>query len=1288
MNRKVPMLGLITLISLAVAGCGGGGEGSVASSIPDHIILTRTQGSTTPVAPPTLAAGTNVQLYATGSYNDGSTQDITPRVAWSSNSASATVSQGLVHGVSVGTTTISAVLSAKAGSTTATVTAATLQSIAISPTTMAAWSLGQKQQFTATGTYSDNSQQDVTSIVTWDASKHTVATVSNAAGSQGLATSLSQGQVVVTAAATGVPTATTSTLTVGPAALVSIAVTPANSSIPNGTTQTFTATGTYSDNSTADLTSSVAYTATPSPSGAATFTGNSGPNVAKATTVGIVTVKATSGSINGTTQLTVTAPVLTSIAVTPTRVSAHQGATQPFTATGTYSDATTKDVTATVAWSAGNGSVATISTSGATAGLATGVAAGTVAVVASFKPATGPAITSTATGGDGNLTVIGLTAINLNPTNPSLPLGDANPANPFGATNKTAQFTATAHFADNTTADVTATATWTSSDPTVATINNTGSKGLATLVRAGPTTITATYRSVPGTTLLTVLPAVLESITVAPNGVSLGLNGRQQFTATGSYSDGTSADITNTATWTSFNPHVVTVATSGSTRGMATVVAATNVAVAITASSGNVQPFGSTNTAFVSALSSLPVVCPTPTIDMKLLVVNNPGANLGAGYADFPAIQQILNYVGTPYDVVDAMSATPTLSDGACHGFYQGIIYAFGNDIYTNPSLNAALTSYEQTFKVRRLNWYINPTPDFGLNFSPSQVPATGTDSGTFTAAAAPIFFYANPNTPVAISNASIFLTTPTTPSGGGTVTPLLVDPAGNTLSAITNFSDGRQYLSQMFDSNAFLMHNLRLAYGLLNWVTQGVFLGDYHVYASAQVDDFFINDAEWVPGTPCTNPVTHDRNPPDLATLPNFRLTSADMAPLVAWQNAMQADPLLSNFKLTLAFNGVGTVGNPAWTGLSLPGITNTAAVSPTNPNGVVDDLVYNLSTYQQPFHWITHTFDHPNSLNPLHKSDPLGDPDNPQIDSIDLEILTNLYVAGDPNGLQLDPDPSDTTPPAGATGGVNPLTFTDFNPGNLVSPGVTGLNDPLVPTYLFQDGIRYVVSDTSVIGQPNNGPNPSPNVGIVNSFAPGIYEVPRYPNDIFYNAANWADDQAEFHCIYGPTPGPAQPPFDAYVAKDILNFVSDSFVVNLLKGDMNPEMFHQPNLHFADNAATLGLTGSHVSSLLTDTYDQTFAKYKSLYNLPVLSPTLDQTAALMQNRNSYNLSGVTASMIGVGSATPQIQLTMPATSTSPATAVIPVTGLTSTGSELYGGQNISHIDMTPGQTITFPLQ
>jgi hypothetical protein len=141
------------------------------------------------------------------------------------------------------------------------------------------------------------------------------------------------------------------------------------------------------------------------------------------------------------------------------------------------------------------------------------------------------------------------------------------------------------------------------------------------------------------------------------------------------------------------------------------------------------------------------------------------------------------------------------------------------------------------------------------------------------------------------------------------------------------------------------------------------------------------------------------------------------------------------------------------------------------------------------------------------------------------------------------------------------------------------------------------------------------------------------------------------------------------------------------MLIGDMDPEMFHQPDLHFTDNSTALGASSPHLSSLLSDTYDGTFQKYEALYNLPVLSPTLDQTAVLMQNRNSFNLSGVTASISGIGSPNSQITITIPS-GAQITSAIIPVTGLTSTGSEIYGGQNISHITMTPGTTITLPLQ
>jgi len=76
----------------------------------------------------------------------------------------------------------------------------------------------------------------------------------------------------------------------------------------------------------------------------------------------------------------------------------------------------------------------------------------------------------------------------------------------------------------------------------------------------------------------------------------------------------------------------------------------------------------------------------------------------------------------------------------------------------------------------------------------------------------------------------------------------------------------------------------------------------------------------------------------------------------------------------------------------------TNTAAITASNPNGVVDDLVYNLASYEKFLSLVTHTFDHPNTLNGLCKSSPkdaaLGavDADDPAVDSIDLEILTNL--------------------------------------------------------------------------------------------------------------------------------------------------------------------------------------------------------------------------------------------------------------------------------------------------------
>jgi hypothetical protein len=1164
--------------------------------------------------------------------------------------------------------------------------------------------------------------------------------------------------------------------------LRSVAVTVPAPTLAVGLTEQLTATGTYTGGTTGNVTSAAVWSTSNNKVASVSATGLvTGVGGGSATITAAVTETTGTTVTSPAAAVAVTSKTITSVTVSAPATSIYPFGTDQFSATAAYSDGTSGAVTATFASS--NPGVASI-------GSATGLATGVLSAVAGTTN-----ITATVTGAPVSapfvLTVAGVQSVAVTPASPTFPLGLANSALPFGSTNNAVQFTAVATYTDGTTATVTSSATWQASPAGVAGVNT---AGLATVTGQGATTVTATYGAA-GSTQLTVQAPVLESVAVClgayPSascgtsttsvGATLGLNATQQFSALGTYSNGSTQNLTSLATWAAFSPQEVNV----NSAGLATVLATDNGAHAITASYGTIAPYVDSDTGWITASTTAAISCPSPTIDMKILVVNNAGANAGAGYADFPAIQQILNYVGTPYDVVDVTAAAPTLSDGACHGHYQGVIFAYGGDYYSISGWQSALISYEQTFAVRQLNWYDFPDPNFGLLYTGTQILSTQTETANFTTAAQPIFFYANTATPLTITNASVDLAS-ADPAAGGNLTPLLQDASSNIISA-TYTLNGQQFLTQTFDSNPYLTHDLVLAYGLLNWVTKGVFLGDYHVYATQEVDDFFIDDSEWIPSTTClTNLATRDRTLPDASNLPVFRLDSSDMGQLVTWQKGIQSDPsgLFSQFQLTLAMNGVGTTGNGDWSGLTAPIIASSAAggsatfiaqdfsglvgqsvtvtnttngggelngtwtiasetssaattpgtttftvtlgstfTLPTTAEGgvsdnpatatatVADDLVGNLQSYQGFFYWISHTYDHPTSLNGLCQSAPTGTGctdiyDTPPIDYIDLEILTNLWVASSPAGLQKDTDTSDT---------VTQLTFTNFNPGNIVTPGVTGLNDPNVPGYLYADGIRFAVSDTSVATTTdppnNNGPNPSPNVGIVNSYEPGIYEVPRHPNDVFYNAANWADDEAEFVCIYsnyvppGSTAAPAaDPPFNTYNAAQILDFTSSAFVANMLMGDMDPQMFHQPDLHFSDNYPALtatpfgvpaippvmvpGLASPHVSSLISDTYNLTFSKYKALYNLPVLSPTLDQMGVLMQNRNSFNVAGVTASISAANTPQAQIIITLPAaTSTSPATAIIPVTGLTSTGSEVYGGQNISHINMTPGQSITFPL-
>jgi uncharacterized protein YjdB len=95
---------------------------------------------------------------------------------------------------------------------------------------------------------------------------------------------------------------------------------------------------------------------------------------------GTTTIKTTLGAISGSEVLTVTGATLTSIAISPATANVNVGSTQQFTATGTFADGTTSDMTLAVRWTTSDFTVGTISSSGT----ATGVKTGSVTITATY----------------------------------------------------------------------------------------------------------------------------------------------------------------------------------------------------------------------------------------------------------------------------------------------------------------------------------------------------------------------------------------------------------------------------------------------------------------------------------------------------------------------------------------------------------------------------------------------------------------------------------------------------------------------------------------------------------------------------------------------------------------------------------------------------------------------------------------------------------------------------------------------------------------------------------------
>ena len=277
------------------------------------------------------------------------------------------------------------------------------------------------------------------------------------------------------------------------ASLVNIAVTPVTATIALGTTQQFVATAVYSDGSAQDVSTKAAWSsATPA---VATVTAASGN--ATAVSQGSAVISASFNGKTGAATLTVAPASLMSLAITPPAVTLFAGETRQLTATASYSDGTTVDVTNQSQFSSAN-TAAVGSTAG---GLVTGVAAGSSIISAAFggKIATSTADTAAAT----------LSGISISPASATISVGAKQ------------NYTVTARYSDNSTAIVTASSAWTSSVTGIATVLNTG---IATGVAVGSTTITATFNGQSANAALTVAAIVQPEPQPQPPAASAAVN--------------------------------------------------------------------------------------------------------------------------------------------------------------------------------------------------------------------------------------------------------------------------------------------------------------------------------------------------------------------------------------------------------------------------------------------------------------------------------------------------------------------------------------------------------------------------------------------------------------------------------------------------------------------------------------------------------------------------------------------------------------------------------------------
>ena len=435
----------------------------------------------------------------------------------------------------------------------------TLTSIQISTDETSGLPVGYNRQYNAIGSYSDNSQENITATVHWRSSTAS-ATISNI----GVVTADNVGTSEISATYAGI-TSTSITLTVTNATADSLVIERKQSGVdlPIRRYEQLLAFIVFSDSTVIDVTKFVSWTSlhTEVITVDNTLFSPAKGEILAVVDAGTSDITATDpfAGVMATVTITTSNATLTEIIIDPVvSVTLPKGTVQEYTAQGLFSDDITRDLDKSrLAWESVNNTIATFIEDGLLQAKSVGETR--VNVIDNDQGIIKTRATTVSVTDAVKVAVVTVPVEGLPGDSVQLPVGHY------------VQYQAYSVYTDGSFIDTTNRTTFTSSDNSIA--EKTTTDGRFRGKAAGTVTIAAfdnatKLEAEPAE--LEVTSAVLETMIVYPNFPQISPGERIQLSVFGSFSDGSSMDLTKTASWSSDNQAVAAVSNSELTKGLVT----------------------------------------------------------------------------------------------------------------------------------------------------------------------------------------------------------------------------------------------------------------------------------------------------------------------------------------------------------------------------------------------------------------------------------------------------------------------------------------------------------------------------------------------------------------------------------------------------------------------------------------------------------------------------------------------------------------------------------------------